>query len=392
MEATKPRFPSLTGIQVFGAVFGIAGLGYWATTVGSNPETAWQSYTYGFFAWLTLSLGLLGLTILVNLVKAKWGLPFVRFSEAGVRMLVLMLLLAIPLVFVGLSHVYPWAKPGGVPEWGQTFAFKKAYLEPGFFTLRMALYFAIWLGFGFALIRLGKKQDETGDPNLENRRSSIAAAGAVFYVLAVTFAVTDLIMSLEEHWYSTIFGLLNVAGQALAGTALVTVFLISVRNNETYEGVIPARQWRDLGNLLFTLVVFWAYLAFSQLLIIWSGNLPEEITYYMNRSEGPWFYVGVAICFLHFLLPFLLLLSSRVKKTPGMLAGVAVFILLMRAAEVTWAVIPSLHREGLPFLPTDAAAFIGIGGIWVAVFCQVLKSSKLIPSYAPVTRRLVEHA
>jgi hypothetical protein len=271
---------------------------------------------------------------------------------------------------------------------------KAAYLNPGFFAGRAAIYFAIWIFGWFWLTKRSREEDASGDPRLASARQSFAAPWAVLFVITANFAVTDWVMSLEKEWFSTILGLLFVVGCALSAMALGTFFLVLARKTVSFAGKLYTHQWKDLGNLLFTLTILWAYMSFSQYLITYSGNLPEEIPYFIKRNVGGWEFVGGALIFLHFMLPFFLLLSSRTKRTPALLGGVALFIVLIRLVDVTWNVVPSLHREGFSFVWTDAAAVVGIGGFWIAVLMWRLRTTKLYPQYVelPKPAEAITHA
>lgn len=371
------------------AVIGIIGIA--AVFIGKAQGIGhpFQSYLVGFLMWLVLTLGCLALTILVNLVRGRWGYPILGFLNAGARQIPLMALLFVP-ILVFLPDIYVWAQPGAAAS-DATIAHRSSFLNPIAFGIRGAVYFLVWLGIAVLLRKWSEDQDRTGDPVWEKKRASFASAAAVFFVITVTLAVTDWIMSLESHWYSTIFGLLFVAGEALTALAFVVALLAFTSGGDAIRSLVKPKHFHDLGTLLFTLVVFWAYLAFSQFLIIWSGNLPEEITYYAARADGAWRGVGFAVMLLHFALPFMVLLSVRAKRTPRIIGTVAILILVMRVIEMAWCVIPSLHRSGQQVQWLDLAAFIGIGGVWIAAFLWQLSRAPAPPKYAISTME-AEHA
>lgn len=366
MAVVSPSKPLSSPLGAVAAAVGVLGIaGVFAGKAQGLPH-AFQSYLMGFLMWLVLTLGCLGLTILINLVRGRFGYPILGFVSAGARLLPLMALLFVP-ILVFLPDIYAWARPEAVAA-DPVLQHRQAFLNPAGFAIRAALYFAIWIGIAALLARWSRKQDQTGDEDWERKRMSFGALAAILFVITVTLSVTDWIMSLESHWYSTIFGLLFVSGELLTALALAMAYLAYSKPGGPLNGLVKPKHFHDLGTLLFTLVVFWAYLAFSQFLIIWSADLPEEITYYAARAEGAWKEVGAAVMFLHFLLPFLILLSARAKRTPKFIGAVAVFMLAMRVLEMLWAVAPSLHRPGPMVNWLDAAAFLGIGGIWVAAF------------------------
>ncbi len=374
-SASKPG-----GLVAVAGVVGALGLiGVFVAKLQGNAEAS-QSYLIGFLMWMVLTLGFLGLMILIHLVRARWGYPILAFVHAGAKMLPLMALLFVPILFF-LPDIYAWARPEDVAR-DSVLQHRAAFLNPAGFAVRGIVYFTLWCMTAWLLAKWSGEQERTGDANLAGRRSSFSAAAAVLFVLTVTLSVTDWIMSLESHWYSTMFGLLLVAGELLTALALAIAYLAYTSGGQAVRAVLKPKHFHDLGTMLFTLVVFWAYLAFSQYLIIWSGNLPEEITYYAARDEGAWSGVGGAVIFLHFMLPFLILLSARAKTNPKMIGGVAVGLLVMRAMETLWAVAPSLHRTGPQLNWIDAAAFLGVGGVWVAVFLMHLRHQPSPPRYA----------
>ncbi|MFN8140358.1 MAG: hypothetical protein U0R49_11225 [Fimbriimonadales bacterium] len=391
MERTEGTMPVINRMQMIGGVVGIAGLA--AFFVGMSSKASphpWQSYLFGFVVAMALTLGCLGLSVLLHMTRGKWGYSFIRFVEAGSKMVLPMAVLFIPL-FMFASDIYPWANPDTVAT-STTLTHRANWVNPQMFLIRSAIFFVVWIALAFTLAKWSKDEDSSGDSKYVIKRTNLAAPGAVLFVVTVNFAVTDWIMSLESHWYSTIFGLLFVAGGALFALAVSTTYLASVHTKEPYSGFVVPKNFHDAGNLMFTLVVFWAYLAFSQFLIIWSGNLPEEISYYADRKEGAWSAFGTAVVFLHFLLPFLLLLSKRLKSSANMLKSVALWIIVIRIGELAWEVIPSFHREGQQFHWMDAAAAIGMLGIWFAVATQFLKMGTLVPRYLNHQQEAAEHA
>lgn len=380
MAVLSPRATRLPSAATAAGLVGLLGIAGVFVAKAQGVTHTFQSYLLGFVMWLVLTLGFLGLNILFNLVRGRFGYPVLGFVHAGAKLLPLMALLFVPILLF-LPDIYAWARPDEVAK-DAVLQHRQAFLNPAGFAFRAAVYFSIWIGIAYLLAKSSREQDRTGDENLERKRMSFSAGAAIAFVLTVTMAVTDWIMSLEAHWYSTIFGLLFVAGELLTALALCIALLAYTSGGESVKGLLRPKHFHDLGTLLFTLVVFWAYLAFSQFLIIWSADLPEEITYYAARAEGAWKEVGAAVMFCHFLLPFLILLSARAKRTPKLVGAVAVFILAMRVVELLWAVTPSLHRSGPALNWVDAAAFLGVGGVWVAAFLWQLSKAPSPPAYA----------
>jgi hypothetical protein len=398
---TKVRFgrealPGLRTATGVGVVLGVAGLGAWFAAYNQDQQLAWGSYLFGFVLWSVVSLGCLALVILQNLTKGRWGHALVRFWEAGALMLPYLLVVALPMFLVGYKYVYPWADPEKVAA-DHALQAKQFVMTPGFTLARVVFVFVVWMTILLVLRSLSRKQDETGNAMLARKRVNVAGPSAVFFVLTVTLAATDWVMSLEPHWYSTIFGLLFTVGAALTAMSLGTAYLATVREREPYNDALYDRQWRDLGNLLLTLTILWAYMSFSQFLIIWSGNLPEEIGYYVKRQEGIWSNVGAVLVFLHFLVPFFIFLSSLVKTRPQMLRFAALYLLAVHFVDVMWMVLPSLGREGGAVHWADFAAAAGIGGLWIAGMATALAKTPLVPNFDPHADQLegtevAEHA
>lgn len=390
MERTNSTFGNLL---IVGGVLGVAGLAGVFFGHTSGQGNGFESYLFGFVFWMVLTIGCLALVILKHATKGGWGNTGLRIWEAGSKNVPLMALLVIPIIFFGLKDLYPWMNQELIAK-DSVLQWKTKYLDQTWFIIRTVIYFASWILIMMVLNRLSAKQDENNDNSLLGKRMTYASVFAVLFVLTNTFAMTDWVMSLEKHWYSMIFGLLMTVSGALAALCVALIILVNSYDKDAYKKFINFKTWRDYGNLLFTLLVLWTYMAFSQFLITWSGNLPEEITYFLDRKEGVWEYIGIGIIFLHFLFPFLILLSSRVKRTPHMLGAVAAWILLMRVFETSWAVLPSFHREGAQVTWMDASAFIGIGGLWLACFAwNYARTKRLIPVYAdPVEQKEHAHA
>jgi hypothetical protein len=286
-----------------------------------------------------------------------------------------MLAFFIPLFF-GARQLYPWTSH---PPAGQ----KALYLNVTGFAVRTLIFFAIWIVLAALLRRWSLQQDSTPDPEPTRRLRTLSGPGMVIYPLTATFAYIDWVMSLEPEWYSTIFLVIIIIGQILSAFAFAIVVLAAFRNLSPLSDILLPIHFHHLGNLLLTFVMFWTYVAFSQLLVIWSGNLPHEISWYLHRSNGSWIWIVAALAFFHFLLPFFLLLFRGVKRNVGLLAGIAGAVLLMHLINVFWLVVPSFYPKGVHVSWLDLAAPIGIGGFWLALFLFRLKQNPLFPLNDP---------
>jgi hypothetical protein len=368
---------------------GLAALAVLVGGVLLNSEQFFRSYLLAYVFWIGIALGSLAIVMLHHLVGGAWGSVIRRLLEAGTRTLPLMTLLFIPILF-GLHDLYLWARPDHVAA-DQLLQHKSLYLNIPFFVIRNILYFAVWIVTATFLNRWSFEHDRTGEPILTRRLRLLSGPGLVLYGLTVTFASIDWVMSLEPDWFSTIYGILFIVGQGLTTLAFVIPAAVLLADRQPLSKVIAPTHFHDLGNLLLSFVVLWAYIAFSQYLIIWSGNLPEEIPWILRRTTGGWEWIGLFLVPFHFVLPFLLLLSRGTKRSARMLFRVAVLILFMRIVDLFWIVVPAFLPTGLAIHWMDLAAFIGVGGMWLAVFVRQLKARPLLPLHDPRLREAVHH-
>ena len=337
-----------------------------------NAPQFFHSYLLAFLFWLGLALGCLALAMLHYLTPGAWGIVIRRPLESGFKTLPLMALLFIPLIF-GLRLIYGWANGAALPRE------QLRYLNLPFFALRGAVYFAIWIVLAHFLASWSRQQDETSSPSLLQKARMLSGPGLVIYGLTASFAAVDWLMSLEPRWYSSIFGLLVVGGQTLSAMSFVISAVVLLAAYPPLADVLQPRHLHDLGNLLLTFLMLWAYLAFSQLLLIWSGNLPEEIPWYLDRWSGGWQWVGVVLIVFHFFVPFFLLLSRELKRNAKALATLAMFVLAMRTVDLFWLTAPEFSASHFRVHWMDIAAPIGMGGLWITFFVWQLKRHPLLP-------------
>ena len=361
------------------AAFGLGAIALALCAVGAffDPTQFFRSYLFAYVFWLGIALGCVAILMLHHLVGGAWGFAIRRLLESGSRTYVPMALLFLPLLF-GLSRLYLWAQPAMVAA-DPVLRQKQPYLNTPFFLVRTVIYFAAWILLAYFLNKWSFEQDRTGDPALTRRLEGLSGPGIVIYGLTVTFATVDWVMSLEPHWFSTIFGMLFMVIQALGAMAFVIVVVLLLAESGPQPSRISAGQLNDLGNLLLTFVMLWAYLSFSQYLIIWSGNLQEEIPFYTVRSRGGWAALAVVLIVFHFAAPFFLLLLRTVKRRIRLLASVAVSLLFMSLVDVFWLVVPAFEPSWPRLHWMDVLAPIGIGGLWIAAFLTQLKGKPLLP-------------
>ena len=392
--------PALNRFQQTALVIGVVALIAGGIGAATNLDQFFQSWLIGFLFCLSLALGSLGLLMLQHLSGGQWGLVGRRVFEAGSRTLPLVVVLFVPLLF-GMERIFLWADDAVVQK-DHILQIKHSYLNESFFIVRAVIYFVFWLVCVWLLNKWSAEQDRgVAVTKLDSIRfRKLSAPGLLFLVLTVTFASVDWIMSLDPHWFSTIFGLLTVAGYGLTGLAL-TVVILAMMAPHLPGAHLTARQFHDFGKLMLAFVMLWAYLSFSQYLIIWSGNLPEEIPWYVQRVRGPWGFVAILLVVGHFALPFALLLSRDLKRKASRLAKLAMFILVMRLVDLIWLVSPSVqhaaavraggHPHGFPIHWMDLAIPIGLTAVWLFLFTRQLRSRALFPVNDPYFKEAFAH-
>jgi hypothetical protein len=359
------------------------------------PEHFFPSWLFACMFCLGLALGCQAVLMLHHVTGGAWGIPIRRSLEAATRTLPLVALFFLPL-FLGLQRLYEWARPEDVAH-DPVLRHKALYLNVPFFAGRAVLCFAAWMLFAFFLNRWSREQDsvpagDSASRRLSRRLQLLSSAGLVAYGFTITFFSIDWVMSLEPHWFSTMYGVLYIAGQALAGFSFVVALTVVLSQYRPLSGFIHREHFHDLGKLMLAFVMFWAYVSFSQYLIIWSGNLPEEIPWYLRRLHGGWGWVGIAIVLFHFLLPFLLLLPASANRNSRVLLTVAGIVLFMRIADIFWYVRPAtspVPRLSLHWM--DLAAPLGVLGIWLFVFLGQLTRRPLLPVNDPEFAEALEH-
>jgi hypothetical protein len=370
---------------------------------GNAKDTFFQTYLVAFVFWTSVALGCLGLLMIQYLGGATWGLLIRRQLEAGAHALWLMLILFLPIAIVGLKSLYPWADPSTITNEAELrlIEHRSSWMNQNGFLIRGVIYFAVWIGLASYMRKWSKQQDENRDMGALQRAQNLSGPGFVLYALAVTFAAVDWVMSLDVEWYSTIFGLVMLIGQGISALALLITIGVYLSGREPMARVYQPKHFHDLGKLLLAVVMVWAYFSFSQLLIIWSGNLPEEIPWYLERFKAgtQWRWIGIALILLNFALPFLLLLSRDLKHNRRRLMAVAWLLIAMRFVDLLWLIAPEFERGhgaearhfGLSVASyiNYAAAVIGIGGFWLGWFFYQLRQRAMVPYNDPQLREVL---
>jgi len=343
--------------------------------LGGRGEIA-EAYLLAFLFWSGIPLGSLAVLMVQHITGGAWGAVIRRILEAAARTLPLLLLLFVPIV-LRAPVLYEWAQPDTVAH-DTLLQHKQLYLNAPFFTVRALFYFGVWITLATLLSRWSWRQDD-GDMKVMRRLENLSRGGLLLFALTMTFASIDWAMSLEPHWYSTIYGILFIGGQVLSALAFAIWIAASLAEQDGFAAILSPDRFHDLGKLLLAFIMLWAYFSFSQFLIVWSGNLPEETPWYLRRIRDGWQWVAVFIAVLHFALPFVLLLSRSLKRSRPWLMGVALLVLLTRYVDVSWLVVPAFDRPPGTWLWTDALPFLGIGGVWFFFFVRQLRGRPLLP-------------
>lgn len=379
MQHTKSDNPKLAQLQSRALIAGVAGVV--VCVVGAliaGKAQFFQSYLYAFIFWNGLGLGCLSALMLHHMVQGRWGFMIQRILESGARTLPITAILFLPILFLAGSSLYPWM-PGGAMVDSEIVQDKLGYLNHSFFTVRAFIYFAIWLGLTFILTGLSRRLDQSGDQRLCLKMRWVSGPGLVVYVMTMTFAMTDWGMSLEPEWFSTIYAPLFIVGQGLACLAFSTIILSKIATSEPHSNVMSTDYYHHLGSLMCGFVVLWSYMSFSQFLITWSGNLPEEIPWYLNRQSPGLNLVAVLLILFHFALPLFILMQRRVKRAATALVAMSFWIFIMRFVDVYWIVTPAFHPGQVGLHILDIAAQVGVGGIWIYFFTAQLRKVPLLP-------------
>jgi hypothetical protein len=396
-HAANAAVPEITlgsraaGVERIAGIIGVAGLFLCAAGYFTDPLKFFQSYLFAFLYWAGFAVGGLGILLLNNVVGGKWGVTIRRYLEASARTMPLIAIFFLG-ILLGMKYIYAWATPANVAASG-FLKHKEAYLNTPGFIARAVICFALWLYFIWRLNKWTDEQDRTGDPAIREKLRKFSAPALLVLVLSATIAYIDWLLSADTQFYSTVFGAMVLLANVQQTFALAILALILTSTRDRFDSRVNAPILHDLGKLLFAFTIFWTYLAASQLIIVWPANLPQEITWYMDRTNGPWKALAVIVGLTMFAIPFLALLSQARKKDPRRLRRVTVWVLVVNAIYMFWLVEPTfrsmsastpLHTSpGFSIFWTDLAAFFGIGGIWVYYFIGQLRRRPLLPLKDP---------
>jgi hypothetical protein len=373
---------------------GLAGVVFLAITAVlgfKDPQSTLFSYLVGYTYWAGVALAGLVWLMIFHTFHAKWMTVLRRPFETIAATLPLFLILFIPIA-LGLKHLYSWVEPpaGLSEEQRHLLDFKQPYLNVPFFLIRTVVYLGLATFIGRRLFGWSTRQDETGDIQLTARQRRLSAGGLPFMALAFSFAAFDWLMTLNPFWFSTMFGVYYFAGSFLTCISLVALVNSMARGKNLYGDLVSPEHSHNVGKLMLAFTAFWAYIGFSQFMLIWIGNLPEEIPFFTVRMKGAWAPVGIFLIFGHFFLPFFTLLSKELKRKPARLAVVAVWLMLVNFADLYWLVIPTLSPDRAAFPIALVTSFLGVGGVAVAVAIWIIRGHYTVPvkdPFLPVSLR-----
>ncbi|HLF57885.1 MAG TPA: hypothetical protein VI942_13680 [Thermoanaerobaculia bacterium] len=354
-----------------------------------DAEHFYPAYLAGWLLWYTVASGCLGLLMLHHLSGGRWGIVLRRPMEAGARTIPVVALLALPLFF-GLDKLFLWADPAKV-EADHLLHHKALYLNPTAFTLRFVVFVGLFTMYAFLLSRKSAAQDAEGDRGRALSMQKTSSVGLLVFILATSFVGFDWLMSLDPHWFSSLYGGIFLTGSAIAALTFLILVANRLLASEPMAEVLTGKRFHDFGTLLFAFVMFFTYLCISQFIISYQGNLPEEVIWFRERFEGPWAWVAVGLLVFHFFFPFLILLHRPIKRRAALLAKIAAFVLFMRWIDIVWNSRPSLTHEGLGLSWLDLAAPVAVGGIWFYFFVRELAKRPLLAINDPSLPEALGH-
>jgi hypothetical protein len=404
-------------MPLIGGVVGLVGLGGAVALGQSDWPQFLHSYLVAFMFFFAWMLGGIFFVLIHFAAKAGWSVTVRRMAENVAKTAPLFALLFIP-IFLGKESLFPWLDHAHAAD-DPVLQAKAWYLNPGFFTGRAAAFFLIWIGLATVFGGLSRKQDETGDPQITRRMQNLAPVGLMLFALSLTFAAFDWLMSLDPHWFSTIFGVYYFAGTVLCIYAVLILATMALKKTGQLGEAVTTEHFHDMGKMLFAFTVFWTYIAFSQYMLIWYANIPEETAWYHMRLQGSWKTLSIVLSLGHFVVPFFFLMSRHIKRRNLTLAVGAIWMLLMHLLDMFYLVMPGFqnghgggghgaeagahgaeaaahgaehaaeavahaaHVASVHVGLIDLLTVIGIGGLWVAAFSWILGRQALVPTKDP---------
>ena len=392
LDLTAPPVVKTIALRslLVGVVFGIVAV----VLAFSRPDEFYRAYLLGFMCWLGVALGSMAILMIRHLTGGGWGMVIRRILGAAMRTLPLLAVLFIP-VILGTHHLYIWARP--LSEVADKHLrehledITRTYLTPRGFFWRAVFYFAIWNLLSFLLSHWSKQTDHAGAPDNTQRFKAVAGPGLILYAFTISFAAIDWVMSLDPSWISTIFGLIILIGEVLSAMCFAVVVERILFNYKPMSEMLKPDFVHDHGKWMLTFIMVWAYFSFSQWLIIWAGNLPAEITFYLKRLNGGWGWIGLILVLFHFVVPFAILLSRSFKRDIRKLVWLAVWLMLMRFVDLFWIIEPNFSQT-FKLTLANVVVPVAIGGLWLAYFFHNLGALPLLPAYDPSAGEVLQPA
>ena len=387
-DANTYRMTETGKVGTIALVIGLIGL--IASAIGwfVDSHQFFSSYLTAFVFWVSIGLGGLFFTMVHHMVGANWSVVIRRILESGGRVLPLMFVFFIPLIF-GIGDLYRWTDAQQVAA-DHLLQHKQPYLNMPFFLVRNVFYFAVWSFFAYRLHKLSIKQDSNPSDELVETFKKLSGGGLVLFAFTISFAAVDWMMALEPDWYSTIYGPYYFSGSAMAIMAFTQIFVIYLRNNNILADTITTEHDHDIAKLAFAFIVFWAYMAFSQYMLIWYANLPEETIWFQHRWIGSWKTVSLVLVIGHFGVPFLILITRAAKRSGRLMLAGGFWLLLMHYIDIYWNIMPTFAEHGAHFSWMDLSTVVGIGGVFVWYFWRVFTAHALVPVNDPRLEASIE--
>ena len=392
-EQVESKSLNPKGEDIYSILMLLGGLAFIVTLI-NQPDRAWSSYLIGFFYFTSLALGGLFFTAVQHVTSAKWSVSLRRFSEALTAFLPYALMAGVVFLIFGVHTLYPWLHPGHVDS-DSLLKHKEPYLNSTFLWLRWILFFSLWILFARLIIAPSLKQGDKNGKVSKKWVSKMVPPSVLFllfFALSYSLFSIDALMSLEPHWFSTIFGVYTFAGLFQSTMAFVILFILAkMRKNQELNSYVNANHLHDLGKFLFAFTIFWAYIAYSQYMLIWYANLPEETIFFLPRSQGSWVYISLSLLVFKFIVPFLALLPRWAKRHPVHLGAVSLLVLVMQYLDVYWLVYPYYNQEKVVLSVSEILIFIGFLGLFLFVTHRFLKKNSLVPYQDPRLKESQRH-
>lgn len=383
------KFEVTAKMKTLFAIFMFIGASSFIVTLINDPKRAWYAYVIGFFYFVSLALGGLFFTSVQHFAKAGWSVNIRRFSESFASFLPVSIVFGIGLL-LGAPVIYEWLHPEVVAA-DHLLQHKAPYLNQTFFCIRTIIFFVMWVMFAKWIVGGSLKQDKNGDSSITQSLVGKAIAFTTFFAFSYSFFSVDTLMSLQPHWFSTIFGVYTFAGLFQSTLAFMILFIIFCVKKGLLKGFVDDNHIHDLGKFLFAFTVFWAYIAFSQYMLLWYANLPEETIFLVPRSQGEWLYVSVALIIFKFIVPFLALLPRWAKRNYAHLAAVSILILAMQYVDLMWLSYPTLDPDEVKFSLTEIGTFVGFLGVFMFTVTKFLSKNSLVPVKDPRIEESLHH-